>query len=363
LLQGLSVTSSASTRELSSIAAFARERPVARAVIEACEGDVLGDLERIDAELHARLVNYLAVWGLRTLGSDAGTPNVEEKPELFAGLLAGLVEGAPERSPLETRERAIDEAHAALTSPDARQCFDKTLAYAESVYPLREDNVLLTDQMPTGLLRRAGLEFGRRLVERRLLAHREDSAMLTAEELSLALLDTKAASLTSLVQQRKAELLWVRANPGPAVYGAPPGPMPDLRGLPQASRRLNEPLLWEAEQEFGARPQAEAGGLSGLAASSGVHRGKVRVIRSVSELHTLRPGEVLVCPTTSAAWVMLFARAGALVTDAGTVLSHPAIVAREHALPAVVGVAGATSLLKTGEEVIVDGTRGLVTRC
>jgi pyruvate,water dikinase len=61
--------------------------------------------------------------------------------------------------------------------------------------------------------------------------------------------------------------------------------------------------------------------------------------------------------------MMVFARAGALVTEGGSPLCHTAIVAREHALPAIVSVAGATSLLQTGEEVIVDGTRGIVTRC
>ena len=60
---------------------------------------------------------------------------------------------------------------------------------------------------------------------------------------------------------------------------------------------------------------------------------------------------------------MVFQRAGSLVTDAGSVLSHTAIVAREFGLPAVMATANATSVLKDGEEVIVDGTRGMVSRC
>jgi pyruvate,water dikinase len=77
---------------------------------------------------------------------------------------------------------------------------------------------------------------------------------------------------------------------------------------------------------------------------SGVYRGRARhpLGRRAS---TLRTGEVLVCPTASAAWAMVF-RAGALVTDAGRVLSHTATVAREFALPAMVATANATSLLK-----------------
>jgi len=77
----------------------------------------------------------------------------------------------------------------------------------------------------------------------------------------------------------------------------------------------------------------------------------------------LRAGEVLVCPETSSAWMMVFRRAGALVTDHGSTLSHTAIVAREFGLPAVVATAKASATLRDGEEVIVDGSRGTVTRC
>jgi rifampicin phosphotransferase len=93
-----------------------------------------------------------------------------------------------------------------------------------------------------------------------------------------------------------------------------------------------------------------------------VHRGRVRIIRAASEIGALRPGEVLVCAVTNAAWMMVFQRAGALVTDAGSALSHTAIVAREYGLPAVVATANGTSTLVDGEEVIVDGNRGTVTR-
>ncbi len=60
--------------------------------------------------------------------------------------------------------------------------------------------------------------------------------------------------------------------------------------------------------------------------------------------------------------VLVFRRAGALVTDAGSVLSHTAVVARELGLPAIVATSNATHALKTGDEVIVDGTRGSVKR-
>jgi phosphohistidine swiveling domain-containing protein len=366
-LQGLSLASSAPTRDLAAIAAFARERPAARALIAARGDDVLERLAKADPAVGARLAEYLATWGVRTCGGDAGTPNLDERPKLVADMLADLMERDLAASLLLERERAVAQARATLTDPEARRRFDQALAYAELVYPLREDNVLLTDQLPTGLLRRVGLELGRRLAQRGLLARAHDAAMLTGEELQEALLarageGSDGSDLKSTVLRRKAELAWVRANPGPAMYGPPPGPTPDLRGLPEPARRINEALLWGFEQELVPSATAAGDALVGIAASPGVYRGRVRVVRSVEQLSQLRSGEVLVCPTTSPAWMMVFQRAGALVTDAGSTLSHAAIIAREHALPAVVAVSNATSALKDGEEVIVNGNLGTVSR-
>jgi pyruvate,water dikinase len=114
------------------------------------------------------------------------------------------------------------------------------------------------------------------------------------------------------------------------LYGPSPGKLPDLRGLPEPARRINAALLWMLEQELSAPSQksGDATQLTGIAASPGVYRGRVRVIRSARDIGKLRAGEVLVYPITTAAWTMVFRRAGALITDAGSALSHPAIVAR-----------------------------------
>ena len=65
-------------------------------------------------------------------------------------------------------------------------------------------------------------------------------------------------------------------------------------------------------------------------------------------------------PTTSQPWMPLFATAIALVTDTGGILSHPAVVAREYRLPAVVGVRDASRTLRDGMLLEVDGARGIV---
>ena len=154
----------------------------------------------------------------------------------------------------------------------------------------------------------------------------------------------------------------MRANPGPAYLGEQ-GPMPDISRTPAALRAVNEPILWGVAHEYpppAERPDDDRVLLAGVAASAGVATGTVRVIRSHTDIDRLQPGDVLVCQVTSPSWAPLFPLATAVVADGGGVLSHAAIAAREHGLPAVLGTGSATSELHDGQAVRVDGTRGLV---
>ena len=113
---------------------------------------------------------------------------------------------------------------------------------------------------------------------------------------------------------------------------------------------------------FGTPPQPprEPGILEGSPGSPGLVRGPARVLRSLSEAAEIQQGEVLVAETTAPPWTPLFATAAAVVTDTGGVLSHCAVVAREYRIPAVVGAAMATSTIKDGQWIEVDGDKGIV---
>ena len=100
--------------------------------------------------------------------------------------------------------------------------------------------------------------------------------------------------------------------------------------------------------------------IKGLPGSAGQAEGQVRIVYSPEEGYQLQPGEILVTVTTNVGWTPLFPRLAAVVTDVGAPLSHAAIVARELGIPAVVGCFNATSVLKTGDRVRVDGGRGIV---
>lgn len=98
---------------------------------------------------------------------------------------------------------------------------------------------------------------------------------------------------------------------------------------------------------------------SGTPASPGRVRGRLRLISGLDDFSRFAPGEVLVCPHTSPAWTPLLARAAAVITAQGGVLSHAAIVARELRIPAVTDVTSAMDL-PDGALVDVDGTRGII---
>ncbi len=100
--------------------------------------------------------------------------------------------------------------------------------------------------------------------------------------------------------------------------------------------------------------------VQGLAASSGRATGAVRVLSSPEEGERLVAGEILVAPMTSPDWVPTIRRAAALVTDGGGMTCHAAIVARELGVPCVVGARTATTVLRDGEIVTVDGAAGTV---
>jgi pyruvate,water dikinase len=85
------------------------------------------------------------------------------------------------------------------------------------------------------------------------------------------------------------------------------------------------------------------------------------VVFDAAELGDVEQGEVLIAPVTAPSWGPVFARVSAVVTDIGGMMSHAAIVCREYGLPAVTGTGLATSTIRSGQRVRVDGSSGTVT--
>lgn len=108
-------------------------------------------------------------------------------------------------------------------------------------------------------------------------------------------------------------------------------------------------------------PTPEGASLVGTPGAHGVVTGLARVLHSPSEFARVGPGDIVICPYTDPAWTPLFRVVAAVVTETGGVLSHAAIVAREHGIPAVLGVPQATTRIRDGARITVNGSEGTVT--
>ncbi len=292
--------------------------------------------------------------------------NLAEVPHFLLRLVADQleVEFSPDQTAqaaLRRRNQAADGARAMLASHtvDDQERFEHALVRAREAYPAFDDRVWHTMSVQTALLRYLALEIGRRLIDRGQLATRDDVFFLEAHEARSALLD--GADRRETARVRKGQRAWAVANPGPPMYGELPSGEPPFDLLPPAARLVNQAVAWGIGEFMGGHPgEHDASLVAGTPASPGRYTGTVRVVMGEQQFHKIQAGDVVVCPVTSPAWSVVFPSLGALVTDEGGILSHPAIIAREYGIPAVVGTGNATEALTDGQRVTVDGNTGLV---
>ncbi len=360
LLAGYSEATSEPNRALARVAASARNSASLLEALRTPGG--ARHLQELDQPLASAFADWRETYAWRVLGEDPGAPTLAEQPRLLFGLLRDALGETVDFDEVERRRKAaIERARSRLAGRSGadRDRFEDALAVASRVYPTREDSGLWGGSHPAGLVRRTVVEIGRRLARAGQLEKPDDVVMLDVDTVRAAIRGG-ARDFRPAVSRARAHRAWVRAHPGPLFYGPPPGAMPDVRGLPAAARRMNEAMMWVQEQQRADGPASGEHRLRGAAGSPGQHSGPVRVVRAFDGFDRVQPGEVLVCPATDPSWSVLFATIGAVVTEAGGALSHSAIVAREHGIPAVLGIDDATRVLRDGEIVAVDGTAGTV---
>ena len=365
LMHGTSHGTSVATRDLDRLAAMIQQDPLASALFED-RGLTLDQLHAECPGIASEIDRHLETYGARLIQNDLANLTYQEKPSLTLQFIRDRLRGEPgnQADTADTiAQAALDEASTLLSmrSESDRMRFDQTLERARLAYGTRDSNVYLTLAHPWGLLRFGLLEVGRRLQEQGVLRTRDDVFYCTFEEVQAAIRGRAPNDLGDTAHRRRMEARWTLANPGPDTIGVEPA-MPDFRGLPKEARDIHVGLTWAMDRLRAPRQAqtSEAGVISGVPASPGRYQGTVRIIRNEQEFSRLEAGDVLVCPSTSSSWTMLFGTAGALVTDQGGSLSHPAIIAREHGIPAVVATVNATEKLTDGQIVVVDGSTGRV---
>jgi len=328
--------------------------------IDLCRGE--GDASTRLAELRTLLAevdDYVRSVGFRLVdGFDVSNPTVAERPELVLGKFAAALESDPGAA--RNRADAFASELRAAVPEDQRSDFDDLLIEARAVYRLRDERGLYSDMSAIGLVRWALLEVGRRAEAEGRLSDAEDALDTTIAE-AIAIVGGSGPS-SDVLSQRRARRLELTAEGAPRHLGPPPPDPPPMDQLPGPLARLMSSVGFLIDGILGEmdEPAGGDGLVAGIPASSGICEGKARLIMTTEDLMALQSGEIVVAPATGEAFNAMLHLMSGIVTDHGSFACHAGIVAREMGFPAVVGTVNATSRIKTGDTIRLDGSTGEV---
>ena len=351
LLQGGNSTLQEVEAATERLADLAQELPAVRERLMASPPPTIDDLERLEGGVAfaAALRSFLEEHGhLGQAFDDLAAPSWAEDPSIPLGELGQRLKQPPERAAARAERLRRDAAALAEVArgrladqPGELARFEELLALATLIGPLTEVHNYWIDRMVLARMRTLAFRVGRRLGREGSIRAEDDVLYLHADEIADAI--RRPGDRGALVIERRAEHDRQLAMTPPRVLGKP----------------------LKVDDDFGrfdslARDQVSATELAGVGASAGIVRGPARVALGPDDFGRIQPGDVIVCPSSNPSWVPVFAIAAGLVTNTGGVLAHAAVVAREFGLPAVVGVTGATTLIRDGRMVEIDGTAGTV---
>lgn len=250
---------------------------------------------------------------------------------------------------VKEREETTKEVLSKVPAPK-REAFEVLMKAAQKSGYWSEDHTYYCDLYVGALGRWIVTEFGRRFAEAGCIDTPEDVHFLHPNEIRKAAIPMERIDLRPYVERRKRA--WeesLKIEPAACL-----GDMGEAQGVLRS-----DPTLSVSTQVPIVREELKAD-LYGAAAAPGCVEGIARVVMTADRLSEVKPGDILVAPGTSAAWVVAFNLIKGLITDGGGALSHPVILAREYGIPCVAGCLEATSKIRTGQRVRVDGDRGVV---
>lgn len=366
-LQGYDTKIMETDRELWKLARAAKQSGLAETFAATPASELAAKLDAMGGAGSAWMTqfrDFLQVYGYRTEGScDVALPSWIEDPTPALGTIASFVAKEEEHdfekalaSAIEERETAIDAARSKLTAEE-QGAFDAGVASCQAAnFPWWQDDHNYYIDLKVSLPMRWA---ARAIAEKTGADHPDDGLFLFWPELTAVANGEKSMdSLKSIVAARHDYFdYWHERRPSmPKVLGT----------IPEA---VTDPVLIEIfglNQHFltaiqAAGSDSDVKTLTGVPASKGKARGRARVFNNADNLHTLEPGDILVCESTSPNWTPAFAKIAGCVCDGGGMLSHAAIVGREYGVPTVTAVGLGTVVIAEGDEVEVDGDTGTVT--
>jgi phosphohistidine swiveling domain-containing protein len=332
---------------------------VANAFHKATAGDVIKELESSEAGrtfLTQDIENYSREFGFKSMfAHEFSYKTWRENPAPVIEAIRGYLEvdydyPAEIAAVAKDLEAAKAEVMDGVPEGHAREKLTQALDLSLRMNPLTPDHHFYIDQGTNARVRIVLVAIGKKLVSEGKLNDPEDVMYLRYNELRTLMAGSNSFDAEDLVGDRRdareeAYELRPRDWVGTATE--------ENVAFPYLS-------LWAFPEKLYRKPSTTEGEIQGLSASVGVIEGPARVVLSPEQFSEVEKDEIVVCRMTSPAWVVLFTKIGGLVTDAGGMASHPAVVSREFGIPAVVGTSDATRRIKTGDRVRVNGATGVV---
>lgn len=332
------------------LADTAREHPQIVAYLQSAtnEGFYQGLQEIPDSEgFCIRLEQFMGLYGMRCPGEiDISVPRWREVPATLSPAILSHIRAVAPGEHRRQFEEAAKEAEQVAKNLVWEVRKRKGLVRAKllqrlmDVYRnlggLREHHKYLLVQH-LDIYRQVILVEARKLVQSGLLMEISDVFYLTMDELqALEKRESMPDVLKLIIERKKQQELYKSMKP-PRV------------------------MTSEGEVITGTRRdvQAPKGALLGTPVSAGVVEGYAKVVLRPEEAR-LSPGELMIAPFTDPGWTPLFYSAKGLVMEVGGLMTHGAVVAREYGIPAVAGIDGATEIIKNGDYIRIDGTKGYV---
>ena len=360
LMRGSAEVSAGSSDEMQRLKRAFAQDPAAREIL-ASNGNptqVLASLRELGGEAGAAISAYLDLVGNRLVnGFDIAEPTALELPDALVRAIRIAISGEARADSTEAQSAKVR----AQVPTAHRAEFDELLSEARLTYRLRDERGVYSDIWASGIMRRAALAAGRRVASRGRISMQQQMLEASLDEMC-ALVSTAGGPSADELAKRALHRATYTAKDVPSFLGPPKPPPPDLAALPPSVARVMRAIFIALGHLFGSsQAQHEEKVLYGLAASKGVYEGPARRVSSPSQFGRIVKGDVLVTESTTEAFNILLPLLGGIVTDAGGLLSHAAIVAREYGIPGVVGTREATERIADGVFVRVDGDAGEVT--
>jgi phosphohistidine swiveling domain-containing protein len=357
ILDGYSPVSAVASSEMTDALAALRADDGARALLTA-GGDAGERLAKLRDAVPA-VDDYVTLVQDRPIdGFDIVGPTLRELPEFILGKLAAALATHPAAA--RTHADALAAQLREQVPAEHRDEFDELVGEARTVYRLRDERGLFSDITAIGLMRRALLAVGRRLVERGQLTDPEQMMDATLAEVGelLAGAGPSADELTARGDDRRRKAY----EGAPRYLGDPPPPPPPVDQLPPALGRLMSAVGFVIDAILGqlAEPSGDDRTINGIGVGDQVAEGRARIVRDIDDLLSIEEGDVIVASATGEAFNAVLHLVAGIVTDHGSHACHAAIVAREMGFPAIVGTVDGSRRIKDGDRVRLDGSKGEV---